>query len=168
MAPTTTPTTQPLMQSSSSIIPMVQKQAISSSTHFSNTLPSIVPSQVVPSSVVPLHVVPSRQKPHPLEKTIIRRHIIGKSKKSRHVGVLIKNVSTRKMISEEYKKLKKVNINEVKNQLKNNGLLKVGTTAPAEILRQTYEASILAGLVKNESEGTIIYNFMNESNEEKK
>jgi hypothetical protein len=124
-----------------------------------------VPSQVIPSpcvvpSVVPC-VVPSVV---PLEKTIIKRHVIGKSKKSRHVGVLIKNASTRKMITDEHKKLRKINISEIKTQLKNNGLLKVGSTAPADILRQTYESSILAGLVKNNSEGTTYHNFINEEN----
>jgi hypothetical protein len=122
---------------------------------------NVVPSNVVPSNVVPFNVVPCVV---PLEKTIIKRHVIGKSKKSRHVGVLIKNASTRKMITDEYKKLKKTNIAEVKTQLKNNGLLKVGSTAPADILRQTYESSILAGLVKNDSEGTTYHNFMNEEN----
>ena len=123
-----------------------------------------VPSTVVPLNAVPSSVVPSTVVPIPLEKTIIKRHVIGKSKKSRHVGVLIKNASTRKMITDEYKKLKKTNISEVKTQLKNNGLLKVGSTAPADILRQTYESSILAGLVKNDSEGTTYHNFMNEEN----
>jgi hypothetical protein len=126
-----------------------------------NVAPSnVVYSTVAPSNVVPLNVAPLV----PLEKTIIKRHVIGKSKKSRHVGVLIKNASTRKMITDEYKKLKKINISEVKTQLKNNGLLKVGSTAPADILRQTYESSILAGLVKNDSEGTTYHNFMNEEN----
>ena len=135
-------------------------------------IPTTITSTVVPSTVVPLNVVPSNVVPSnvvpsnvvPLEKTIIKRHVIGKSKKSRHVGVLIKNASTRKMITDEYKKLKKINISEVKTQLKNNGLLKVGSTAPADILRQTYESSILAGLVKNDSEGTTYHNFMNEEN----
>ena len=155
-----------------------------SSTVAPSTVAPLVPSTVVPSNVahlvpstfVPLNVaplvpstvaplVPSTVAPLvPLEKTIIKRHVIGKSKKSRHVGVLIKNASTRKMITDEYKKLKKTNISEVKTQLKNNGLLKVGSTAPSDILRQTYESSILAGLVKNDSEGTTYHNFMNEEN----
>lgn len=146
---------------------VVPRQQVSSTVVPPIVSPTVVPLQTISSTVVPNQVaVPS--KPRPIEKTIIRRHVIGKSKKSRHVGVLIKNIGTRKMISEEYKKLKKVNINEVKNQLKNNGLLKVGTTAPAEILRQTYESSILAGLVKNNSEGTVYHNFMNEKTKENK
>jgi hypothetical protein len=151
--------------------PVVPSQVVPSPIISSTVVPShVVPSQVVPSHVVPSHVVPSHVVPSPvvpspsLEKTIIKRHVIGKSKKSRHVGVLIKNASTRKMITDEHKKLRKINISEIKTQLKNNGLLKVGSTAPADILRQTYESSILAGLVKNNSEGTTYHNFMNEEN----
>ena len=171
---------------------MVPSSVVPSSVVPSHVVPShVVPSHVVPSSVVPLKsavptfptvtsssnmppssssVVPLKSSSSnatpslPFEKTIIKRHVIGKSKKSRHVGVLIKNASTRKMITDEYKKLKKINISEVKTQLKNNGLLKVGSTAPADILRQTYESSILAGLVKNDSEGTTYHNFINEEN----
>lgn len=94
--------------------------------------------------------------------TTIKRHVIGKSKKSRHVGVLIKNINTRKMIITAHKDLKKININEVRNYLKNNGLLKVGTTAPIDVLRQTYEASILAGVINNKNDDTLIHNFVND------
>jgi hypothetical protein len=157
----------------SQVVPsqVVPSQVVPSQMVSSTVVPSqVVPSQMVSSTVVPSHVVPSPVVPSPvvpspsLEKTIIKRHVIGKSKKSRHVGVLIKNASTRKMITDEHKKLRKINISEIKTQLKNNGLLKVGSTAPADILRQTYESSILAGLVKNNSEGTTYHNFMNEEN----
>ena len=97
--------------------------------------------------------------------TTIKRHVIGKSKKSRHVGVLIKNVNTRKMIINAHRDLKKINIHEVRNHLKNNGLLKVGTTAPIEVLRQTYEASILAGNINNKNDETLYHNFVNDNKE---
>jgi len=168
----------PLKPTFTNVMPsnVVPSNVVPSNVVPSTVVPSnVVPSTVVPSTVVPLNVVPSNVVPStvvpspstvgvPLERTIIKRHVIGKSKKSRHVGVLIKNASTRKMITDEYKKLKKINISEVKTQLKNNGLLKVGSTAPADILRQTYESSVLAGLVKNDSEGTTYHNFMNEEN----
>ena len=171
--PRQTEVTQPIMVPK--VLPSFSAVAPLNSTvvpSYSRSSPSSVPSTVVPSTVVPSYVVPSTvgsstvvpSNVVPFEKTIIKRHVIGKSKKSRHVGVLIKNASTRKMITDEYKKLKKTNISEVKTQLKNNGLLKVGSTAPADILRQTYESSILAGLVKNDSEGTTYHNFMNEEN----
>ena len=60
------------------------------------------------SPAIPLPVPPSLVTTPPVATTI-KRHVIGKSKKSRHVGVLIKNVSTRKMIINAHKDLKKTN-----------------------------------------------------------
>lgn len=104
------------------------------------------------------------QEKVPIEQqTIIKRHIIGKSKKHNKVGVLIKNANTRKQILGAYTDLKKVHINTVKTHLKNNGLLKVGTTAPNELLRQTYESSILAGDIINKNDENLYHNFINDN-----
>jgi hypothetical protein len=135
----------------------------------------VTPQPVTPQPVTPQQVVQpvTQQQVTPPPKvqiqtpplTTIKRHVIGKSKKSRHVGVLIKNVNTRKMIISAHKDLKKTNINEVRNHLKNNGLLKVGTTAPIDVLRQTYEASILAGNINNKNDETLYHNFVNDTKE---
>lgn len=130
------------------------------------SVPVTVPApaqQQPPQQPTPQMQTPVASKP----ATTIKRHVIGKSKKSRHVGVLIKNVNTRKHIINAHKDLKKTNINEVRNHLKNNGLLKVGTTAPIEVLRQTYEASILAGDINNKNHETLYHNFINDKEKEK-
>ena len=69
------------------------------------------------------------------------------------------------MIINAHKDLKKTNISEVRNHLKNNGLLKVGTTAPIDVLLQTYEASILAGNINNKNDETLYHNFVNDNKE---
>lgn len=131
--------------------------------------------QPVPQSQAELPQTEEKQQPtqptiapaptiKPPQRTTIKRHVIGKRKNTRQVGVLIKNISTRKMIVGAHKDLKKVSINEVKSHLKNNGLLKVGTTAPTDILRQTYESSILAGNIVNKSGETLYHNFVNDTN----
>ncbi len=123
------------------------------------------PIQQTPIQQTPIQQTPIQQTPRPKpiqQQTIIKRHVIGKTKNTRQVGVLIKNINTRKMIIGAHKDLKKININEVKTHLKNNGLLKVGTTAPVEVLRQTYESSILAGNITNKSEDILYHNFMND------
>ena len=130
----------------------------SPSTSFS--LPTTPSTSTV--SIEPIINAQSNNTNKPVPLTTIKRHVIGKSKKSRHVGVLIKNVNTRKIIISAHKDLKKTNINEVRNHLKNNGLLKVGTTAPIDLLRQTYEASILAGNINNKNEETLYHNFVND------
>jgi len=133
-----------------------------------------MPIQQMPIQQMPIQQMPIQQMPTPIQQmptprpkpiqqqTIIKRHIVGKTKNTRQVGVLIKNINTRKMIIGAHKDLKKININEVKTHLKNNGLLKVGTTAPVDVLRQTYESSILAGNITNKNEDTLYHNFMND------
>jgi hypothetical protein len=133
----------------------------SSISNKSNIVTSTTVTPQPPPTDVPTTIVATTAK----QATTIKRHVIGKSKKSRHVGVLIKNVNTRKMIINAHKDLKKININEVRNHLKNNGLLKVGTTAPIDVLRQTYEASILAGNINNKNGETLYHNFVNDTKE---
>ena len=97
-----------------------------------------------------------------IKKTTVKTHTLGKSTKYRKVGVLIKNRNTRKNILIAQKELKKTPLHEIKKQLKKQGLIKVGTTAPVDVLRQTYESSILAGEITNQNKDTLFHNFLNE------
>jgi hypothetical protein len=147
---------------SSSVMPM--SMPIETSVLFNPNLTKLtndtLHTQSMPMSSMPtasMPIIPIQQR------TTIKRHVIGKSKKSKHVGVLIKNITTRKNIINAHKDLKKINISEVRTHLKNNGLLKVGSTAPIDVLRQTYESSILAGNITNKSDETLMHNFVNET-----
>ena len=94
------------------------------------------------------------------KKTIRRKYTIGKSKKNRTMSILIKNTKTKKRILEAHKELKKKNINEIKNYLKEHGLIKAGTTAPVNVIRQMYEASILTGDITNKNNNILLHNFL--------
>lgn len=113
-------------------------------------------SQSEPQQIVPKNII---------KTTTTKKYELGKSSKYRKVGVLIKNKNTRKNIIQAYNKLKKTPIHEIKKQLKKQGLIKVGTTAPADMLRQTFESSILAGEVNNKNDEILFHNFMNEKEE---
>ena len=53
-------------------------------------------------------------------------------------------------------------IQDIKKYLIKRGLLKVGSTAPNDILRKMYESSILlCGEVQNHNPDYLLYNFMN-------
>ena len=77
------------------------------------------------------------------------------------VSVLIKNSQTRRKIQTEHALLKQKSILDVKNFLRGKNLLKVGSAAPNDVLRQIYEQSILAGQVENKSKDTLIHNYFN-------
>lgn len=82
-------------------------------------------------------------------------------KKGKTVGILIKNNKTRKKIKHELLSLKKKGILEVKDYLHQKNLIRSGTLAPNDVLREIYEQSILSGDVINESNQNLIHNFLN-------
>jgi hypothetical protein len=84
---------------------------------------------------------------------------IGRNKKNKTVSVLLKNNNTRKKIENDKINFKKTNISTVKNFLKKQNLIKFGTTAPNNLLREIYESTKLCGEIINENNKAIIHNF---------
>lgn len=93
------------------------------------------------------------------EREIKKTFTIGKNKKSKSIGVLIKNIHTRKKVEEDILKHKKTNITTVKNYLKGHNMIKHGTTAPTNLLRTMYENMKLCGDVANDNINNLIHNF---------
>jgi len=75
--------------------------------------------------------------------------------------VLIKNNNTRRKVRREHGLLHQKPIIEVKKHLYDKNLIKIGTTAPNDVLRMLYEQSILAGDVTNVANDIQIHNFVN-------
>lgn len=88
---------------------------------------------------------------------------VGKSKKSRTVNILIPCHKTRKMRSDTHESYKKMNLNTVKNYLKQHKLIKVGSTAPTNLIREIYENAKSYGEVINENKQNLLYNFEKDS-----
>jgi len=103
-----------------------------------------------------------------LKKTKIRRHLrttitkkfkLGKQS-GNIVGVLIKNNDTRKNVQKEHGLLKNKQLPDIKKYLIEKNMIKIGSTAPPGVIRNIYEASILAGEVDNIGKGVVLHNFL--------
>ena len=102
------------------------------------------------------------------KKTTRRTYKIGKSKLLPKISVLVSNKTIRNNISTKSQLLKQVPIQDIKKYLIKRGLLKVGSTAPNDILRKMYESSILiCGEVQNHNPDYLLYNFMNGAGDDK-
>ena len=101
-----------------------------------------------------------------LKKTVKRKFTLGRSDKLRRVSVLIKDLQTRKNIINTQKELKKTTIKDVKKYLRQHGIMKVGSTCPADILRKTFESAVLTGEVTNTNKETLLHNFMSGDQED--
>ena len=49
---------------------------------------------------------------------------------------------------------------DVKQYLRQHGMIKVGSTCPADILRKTFETAVLTGEVTNTNKDTLLHNYM--------
>ena len=99
-----------------------------------------------------------------IKQTITKKYMLGRSPGGNVVSVLIKNNDTRRKVQEECGLLKREPIIDVRNYLHDHGLLKVGSDAPPDVIRNMYESAKLTGDVNNVNKNVILHNFMNTSN----
>ena len=89
-----------------------------------------------------------------------RKYTYNLGKKNKNISILIKNNKTRRNVKKEHGLLKQKPLQEVKKYLYDRNLLKIGSTAPNDVLRALYEQSILAGDVSNINNGVTLHNFL--------
>ena len=84
-------------------------------------------------------------------------------KKNDTVRVLIKDKSTYDGINKDVEKLKKHNMNKIRNFLRTKRLYKVGSTAPDDVLREIYINVSLTGEIENKGSDTMLHNYLHDT-----
>ena len=102
------------------------------------------------------------KKPKKQKRILRRTYRIGKSKSFPVISVLVSNKTLRNEANLKQTELKETPITEVKQYLKKQGFIKVGTNTPNDVLRQMFEsASMICGELKNYSPENLLYNYFN-------
>jgi hypothetical protein len=116
-------------------------------------------SQTDEQNNVDLEISETENEPIQIHRIVKRKYTLGKNKNK--VGVLMKSKKTKKNIIEFTKELRKIPNEDVKKNLRACGLIKVGSTAPPEILRKIFENVKMAGDVINEDKDILLHNLIN-------
>ena len=110
------------------------------------------------------------EKPKPkivqkkIKKLLRRTFYLGKDKYKPRVGVLLPNRTIRNNVTTKSFMIKQKPISEIRKFLLNKGFIKVGSTAPTDVLRKMYESIVLIdGEVKNHNPDNLLYNFFNDN-----
>lgn len=91
-------------------------------------------------------------------KTVRRKITLGKHKN--RVGVLIKNKKTRKNVKSEIDVLKKKSINQIKKYLRKHNFIKIGSSAPNDVLKDMFVDLYTSGDIYNKSPDILLHNYI--------
>ena len=90
---------------------------------------------------------------------------LGLNYRKRTAKVQIRGKKSRRKIKKQIKDYDKESITEIKNFLYNNSLIKCGTNAPHDVLRQLYKSAKLTGKIKNSNGEVLLHNYFNNQDE---
>lgn len=101
------------------------------------------------------------------QRVVTKRYKLGKytNKTGPVIGVLIKNVQTQRNVERKRNEMKHIPLDTIISRLHKKRLLKVGSSAPPDVLRELYESSMLAGDIENEGNDIALHNFLAGSSE---
>ena len=96
------------------------------------------------------------------QRIVTKKYKLGKytNKTGPVIGVLIKNVQTQRNVERKRNEMKHIPLDTIISRLHKKRLLKVGSSAPPDVLREMYESSMLAGDIENEGTDIALHNFL--------
>lgn len=95
-----------------------------------------------------------------------KKYILGKNKTLKKIGIFIKNNISRRNVENDKLNLNKTKIKTIKNYLKKHNLIKYGSYAPNDLLKEIYTNSVLCGNINNSNGDTLIHNYYEDKEQE--
>jgi hypothetical protein len=97
------------------------------------------------------------------KKLLRRTYRVGKDKYRPRVGVLLPNKTIRTNVTTKSYMLKQTPIDEIRKTLVKQGFIKVGSSAPNDVLHKIYESiKMIDGDINNHNPDNLLYNFFNQ------
>jgi hypothetical protein len=97
------------------------------------------------------------------KKLLRRTYRVGRDKYRPKVGVLLPNKTIRSNVTTKSYLLKQTSIDEIRKTLVKKGFIKVGSSAPNDVLRKIYESiQLIDGDVNNHNPDYLLHNFFSE------
>ena len=130
------------------------------------TRPSITERIKSPSEILLTEKTKHKSKVIPVDKHkrrfLRRTYHVGKDKYRPKVGVLLPNKTIRKRVTTNSYLLKQTPIEEIRKFLLKKGFIKVGSSAPNDVLRKMYESiQMIDGEINNHNSENLLHNFFN-------
>ena len=102
---------------------------------------------------------------YPKQKRILRRTFkVGKYKSKPKIGVLVSNRTIRNRVSTDNQLLKQTAIEDIRKFLVKKGFIRVGSSAPNDVLRKMHEtAKLMCGEIENHNPDNLVYNYLHGS-----
>jgi hypothetical protein len=98
-----------------------------------------------------------------LKKILRRTYRTGKDKYRPRVGVLLSNKTIRSNVTTKSYLLKQTPMPEIRKILLKQGFIKIGSSAPDDVLRKIYESiQMIGGDINNHNPDNLLYNFFND------
>lgn len=103
---------------------------------------------------------------YPKQKRVVRRtYKVGRCATQPVVSVLISNKTLRNMTTTNAQLMKQTPIEDVRRYLVKHGFIKIGSSAPNEVLRKMHEtARLMCGEINNHNPDNLLYNFFHDAN----
>jgi len=98
------------------------------------------------------------------KRTVKRKYTVGKSKTISKVAVLVSNKTIRNNIINKTQEMKLKSIEEMKRYLIKRGFIRVGTSAPNDVIGKMFEtANLVCGEIENHNADNLLYNYLNDA-----